>query len=80
MSACEKCWSDAYTRMLTGQFESQAHAYQELVHARQCTPEEQAGPHATECTACERQTRHEVTGECMACGAQREATWPRGGA
>jgi len=45
MSACEKCWADAYMRSReTGT--SQTEAYQALLlerEARQCSPQQQAG-------------------------------------
>lgn len=68
MSACEKCWADAF---LAAHSESQADAYQRLLAERRehpCTPEQQAGPDATECDKCKRVTRHQYTGECMNCG------------
>ena len=45
MAACEKCWGDAYRRMLsTGK--SQGECYIELLEERKnnpCSPKEQAG-------------------------------------
>ena len=44
---CEKCWGDAYLRMLTNG-RGQAENYGELLQERQnnpCTPEEQKGQH-----------------------------------
>jgi hypothetical protein len=45
MSACEKCWGDAYTRALfSGR--DQVDVYRELIaesSADSCTPEERAG-------------------------------------
>jgi len=64
MSACVKCWSDAH---LGAQF-SVVDNYEHLIIVRACTPEEQAGPDAAMCE-CGRKTRHELTGECMACGS-----------
>lgn len=66
MSTCEQCWRDAYDphRRVTN-----TNRYHELVRSRSCTPEEQAGRDATECDRCHRRTRHQQTGECMACGA-----------
>ena len=46
MSACEKCWSDAYHRMLADPSKGQAEHYQDLIREREndpCTPEEQRG-------------------------------------
>ena len=45
MSACEKCWSDAYL-LAWGTGKSQADCYFELLEERKdnpCTPEQQAG-------------------------------------
>lgn len=64
MSSCEKCWSDHYVLGID---------YGDLVKQREanpCTPEEQAGPDATQCPTCQRLTLHQSTGECMyGCGA-----------
>lgn len=71
MSACERCWTDAYMRTMSEPGTDQATHYAALVAERAgnpCSPEDQAGPGATECTACGRQTRHQYTGQCMACG------------
>lgn len=70
MSACEKCWRDAYDPHYRA---TDTARYRELVASRTCTPEEQAGPDATECAACGRRARHQFTGECMACGARGKA-------
>ncbi len=60
MSICEKCWSDA---------RGEAGAYGELLKERQgvnqCTPEQQAGTHATACPDCHRFTWHQYADECM---------------
>lgn len=45
MSACEKCWGDAFSQSY-GTSEDQATAYARLVEERSdspCTPEQQAG-------------------------------------
>lgn len=58
MSSCEKCWRDSRT----------AENYSELLESRKghpCTPEEQAGPDASECPLCKRMVIHQFTGECM---------------
>jgi len=64
MSACEKCWADAG---------GDPDQYRQLLAARDrvrnCTPEEQAGPSATECPECHRLTLHQHTGEPM-CGCR----------
>lgn len=70
MPTCEKCWADSRMRAWNGE----DLAYSNLVIERQragrvCTPEEQAGPDATECDACHRQTRHQHCGVCMLCGS-----------
>lgn len=62
MSACERCW-----RMASAS-EDKVDAYHRLLKLNDCTPEEQAGDDATECGKCMRRTRHQHTGECMACG------------
>lgn len=55
MSACEKCWSDAYMRSkVTGK--SQGGCYQELLEERKdnpCTPEQQAGDYWNEEKQCD---------------------------
>lgn len=58
MSSCEKCWRDSRG----------ADNYSELLKSRRgdpCTPEEQAGPDASECSLCKRMVIHQHTGECM---------------
>jgi hypothetical protein len=64
MSACEKCWADA-----SGFYGSQVTRYMDNIQKHNCTPEEQAGPKATSCWACRRDTGHQYTGMCMNCGA-----------
>ena len=65
MSICAKCWTDSKAS------DDPPARYIELIEQRTgdlaCTPEEQAGPDATECPGCKRRTCHQVTGECMAC-------------
>jgi hypothetical protein len=66
MSACEKCWHDAHVNP----FASVADEYERLMNERRehpCTPEEQAGPDATQCPTCGRMTLHQHTREPM-CG------------
>ena len=58
MTSCEKCWRDSqgadnYAKVL----ESRRHS--------SCTPEEQAGPDASECPTCKCMTLHQLTKECM---------------
>jgi hypothetical protein len=63
MSACEKCWRDS-------RYDDN---YSEIVASRAsnpCTPEEQAGPDASQCPGCQRYTLHQHTGEPM-CGCKR---------
>lgn len=46
MSACEKCWADAYRREWFDPSKSQAEHYRDLLEERKetpCTPEEQRG-------------------------------------
>ncbi len=46
MSACEKCWADAYLRHRLNPTKSQMEYYRELLEERKdkpCTPEEQSG-------------------------------------
>lgn len=68
MSSCEKCWNDAHR----GPCVNVAREYERLLAARDaagqtCTPEEQAGPDATECPVCHRRTVHQWTHVCVAC-------------
>lgn len=46
MSACEKCWADAYRRQADEPMKSQAEHYRDLLEERKdnpCTPEQQRG-------------------------------------
>jgi hypothetical protein len=46
MASCEKCWSDAYVRMLQNPDKSQTDHYIDLLNEREkipCSPKEQAG-------------------------------------
>lgn len=68
MPSCERCWAN-----------SRVHDnYREVLEQNEglCTPEEQAGPEATECEYCNRRTRHQHCGICMNCGADREEPQP----
>ncbi len=69
MSACEKCWRDAYDPH--GRC-TDTDRYRELVASRTCAPEEQAGPDASTCPACGRRTLHQYTREPM-CGCPDDA-------
>lgn len=67
MASCEKCWGDAFLRSMYSS-KDQADCYSELMKERlenPCSPEEQAGREATECTACGRRTVHQYAGICM---------------
>ena len=64
MASCEKCWVDSRRRGVS---------YSTLLHERDadgetCTPEQQAGPDATKCPECGKQTVHQYAKVCMACG------------
>lgn len=55
MAMCEKCWSDAYLRML-GNEKSQVENYYLLLEERKdnpCTPEQQAGDYWDEELQCD---------------------------
>jgi hypothetical protein len=70
MSSCEKCWTDAGFRAASRQT-SKAEEYEALMDERRdtpCTPEEQAGPEATECPRCQRRTVHQYAKQCTICG------------
>jgi hypothetical protein len=67
MSACERCWADAYDP-----YGDQSARYRALVAERNCTPEQQAGRDADQCPSCKRMTLHQHTGEPM-CGCARQA-------
>lgn len=64
MASCEKCWADAHG----DPYKSVVEEYRRLVKSRTCTPEQQAGPHASTCPKCRRDTLHQHCGLCMACG------------
>jgi len=68
VSVCEKCWSDAHSGF---PYCFVTDAYVRLIKEREgnpCTPEEQAGPYAKRCGACDRRTLHQYTSECMTPG------------
>lgn len=67
MASCERCWSASYVDAYHSG-ESQADAYQKMVAAHNCSPEDQAGPAAKVCPACDRQTVHQYAYVCMSCG------------
>ncbi len=65
MASCEKCWADAHSS------DDVAGEYLRLITERgenPCTPEQQAGSHATECADCGRLSVHQHVYVCMACG------------
>jgi len=63
MPMCERCWTRAYDPQ-GGQVER----YAELIKNETCTPEQQAGEHATTCPRCDRRTVHQHARACMMCG------------
>jgi hypothetical protein len=68
MSSCEKCWVDCQRMtfdLTKGRPYSQLLDRRNGIVERECTPEEQAGPDATECQVCKRSCCHQRTGECM---------------
>lgn len=73
MAACEKCWRDAGLIADLAQSEHAAE-YRKLVAERDrmgetCSPQDQAGPAATDCGRCgQRGTVHQHAKICMACG------------
>ena len=59
MPVCEKCWEDAG---------GSCSRYYYLLYDRKdnpCTPEQQAGPSATDCPYCHRKTIHQHAKVCM---------------
>lgn len=70
MASCEKCWGDAYFRMISNPMKCQSEHYQDLIKERknnQCTFEEQAG-NGLICSNCKRKTIHQYTKSCLICG------------
>lgn len=61
MASCEKCWSDAYDYGMSDQTEN----YQRLIKEKNCTPEEQAGAEATQCSECNLMSIHQYVKVCM---------------
>jgi hypothetical protein len=70
MSSCEKCWNDAKRRPGNPAREYERMLAERDAAGKTCTPEEMAGPDATECPACRRRTVHQWTHVCMACGGR----------
>ena len=65
VSACEKCWGDAW---------GDPDTYRRLLNERAdkpCTPEQQAGEFAFVCDHCKRKTIHGITHVCMVCGRKQ---------
>lgn len=67
MSSCEKCRRDA--NRYSGDVIDEYRRLLEERHSSPCTPEERAGPGATECPRCDRKTIHQYTQEPM-CGCK----------
>lgn len=73
MASCEKCWRDsAVARLYRADYED---PYGALIDQRDlagmtCTPEEQAGPDATECPVCGLRTVHQYAKVCMTHGCR----------
>ena len=70
MPSCEKCWGDAYLKMMLNQDKSQTEYYSMLIEERKanpCTPEQQAGQDAEECPKCKRNTIHVIIKYCTNC-------------
>jgi hypothetical protein len=76
VSCCERCWRDAHRDPYLSGVEEYTRLLAERGH-NGCTPEQQAGPDAFWCPACQRWSGHQHTGECMACGTQVPALSPR---
>lgn len=72
MSGCEKCWRDAHGDGELDVPERYRLLLVERTGEKSCTPEQQAGSNATKCPSCDRTTRHQITGECMACGERAD--------
>ena len=68
MSSCEKCWRDSRYDLSSTAYHDML-AKRDGIRERKCTPEEQAGPEATECQRCGRKTIHQITREPM-CGCK----------
>lgn len=72
MASCEKCWRDAYFMTLSDPMKGQSEHYQDLIAERKdepCTPEQQAGQDAYECSKCKRMTMHQYAKVCTNCGS-----------
>ncbi len=70
MSACEKCWSDAYGLMMCNPEKSQSEHYHDLIKKREnnpCSKLQQIGKHYYEsndrndlCKRCDEDSRHTI--------------------
>ncbi len=59
MSSCEKCWGDAFMRMMDSPMKSQSEHYHDLLAERKdspCAPKEQAGDWWDEEKQCDSRT------------------------
>lgn len=73
MASCEKCWRDAHRAPDASVADEYARLLKQRDRTNPCTPEEQAGEHATSCGGCGRRTVHQHARVCMACD------WREGG-
>lgn len=64
MPSCEKCWRDSGGNPAR---------YRAMLKSRNCTPEQQAGAHATVCPKCKRKTIHQHVGTCTNPDCREEA-------
>lgn len=58
---CERCWADAYMRLMAQPMKTQAQCYEELIEERRdtpCTPQEQAGSWWCELHQMDRRSLH----------------------
>lgn len=67
MASCERCWERSHVIARETGIE-QTEEYRRLVLVNDCTPEQQAGPEASECPKCQTRTVHQHTHQCTACG------------
>lgn len=67
MPSCERCWADAYGDPYKNHQEEYHRLLKERVGSLTCTPEERAGPDATECAVCETYTVHQHCHICVIC-------------
>jgi hypothetical protein len=82
VASCEKCWLDAHRDPYMDVVDEYHRLIEERTGDKRCTPEEQAGPEATECAACGARTVHQFAMVCMKCGKDHRdphAGTPQGG-